>query len=167
LDGSFATYLGWLIPWGTPVSLLGETPDDVAEAQRELVRIGVDRPASAADGGPSGWSGGAPLREFPLAEFAGLAAVRHHRPVAVLDVRRRGEWAQRHLEGAVNVPLHELPSRLAEVPEGEVWVHCTSGYRASVAGSLLDAAGRRVVVVDDDFAEAVRRGLTVPGSLSS
>jgi hypothetical protein len=35
LDGSFATYLGWLIPWGAPLTLLGETADQVAEAQRE------------------------------------------------------------------------------------------------------------------------------------
>ena len=47
LDGAFATYLGWLIAWGTPVTLLGETAEDVAEAQRELVRIGIDRPAAA------------------------------------------------------------------------------------------------------------------------
>jgi hydroxyacylglutathione hydrolase len=53
LDGSFATYLGWLIPWGTPLTLLGKTPEQVAEAQRELVRIGIDRLAAAADGSPS------------------------------------------------------------------------------------------------------------------
>ncbi|SNY59376.1 hypothetical protein [Paractinoplanes atraurantiacus] len=41
LDGSFATYLGWLIPWGAPLTLLAETPDQVAEAQRELIRIGI------------------------------------------------------------------------------------------------------------------------------
>ena len=52
LDGSFATYLGWLIPWGTPLTLLGHTPEQVAEAQRELARIGIDRPAAAAVGEP-------------------------------------------------------------------------------------------------------------------
>ena len=56
LDGGFATYLGWLIEWGTPVTLLGESADDVAEAQRELVRIGIDRPAAHATGGPKDWS---------------------------------------------------------------------------------------------------------------
>ena len=44
LDGSFATYLGWLVAWGTPLTLLGASADDVAQAQRELVRIGVDGP---------------------------------------------------------------------------------------------------------------------------
>jgi rhodanese-related sulfurtransferase len=61
IDGSFATYLGWLIPWGTPVTLLGETGDQVAQAQRELVRIGIDRPAASATGGPRQWTDG-PLR---------------------------------------------------------------------------------------------------------
>ena len=55
LDGSFATYLGWLIPWGTPLTLLGQTPEQVAEAQRELVRIGIDRPVAAATGHPDDW----------------------------------------------------------------------------------------------------------------
>jgi hydroxyacylglutathione hydrolase len=60
LDGSFATYLGWLIPWGTPLTLLGQTPGQVAEAQRELVRIGIDRPAAAATGGPGDWPAAGP-----------------------------------------------------------------------------------------------------------
>ncbi|HWG98564.1 MAG TPA: MBL fold metallo-hydrolase, partial [Pilimelia sp.] len=58
LDGSFVTYLGWLMPWGTPVTLLGETPEDVAAAQRDLARIGIDRPAAAATGKPEDWAGG-------------------------------------------------------------------------------------------------------------
>ena len=44
LDSSFATYLGWLIPWGTPLILLGDAPGQVAEAQRELARIGMTGP---------------------------------------------------------------------------------------------------------------------------
>src|SRR5215468_12780 len=52
LDNRFATYLGWMIPWGTPLTLLGDSPGQVAQAQRELARIGIDRPVAAA-----GWSG--------------------------------------------------------------------------------------------------------------
>ena len=130
LDGSFATYLGWLIPWGTPLTLLGQTPEQVAEAQRELVRIGIDRPAAAATGHPGDWAGGRALRSYPVADFAGLESVRRHRPVVVLDVRRDQEWDASHISGAVHVPLHQLPARLAEVPAGEVWVHCAAGYRA-------------------------------------
>lgn len=159
LDGSFATYLGWLIPWGTAVSLLGDTPAQVADAQRELVRIGIDRVESSATGTPEQWSGAAPLGTFPLASFAELAVVRHHRRVTILDVRRDLEWTDKHLAGAVHVPLHDLLRRLGEVPRGEVWVHCRSGYRASIAASVLAAAGHSVVVIDDDFDQAERAGL--------
>jgi glyoxylase-like metal-dependent hydrolase (beta-lactamase superfamily II)/rhodanese-related sulfurtransferase len=158
LDGAFATYLGWLIAWGTPVTLLGETAQDVAEAQRELVRIGIDRPAAHATGSPTDWTDGA-LAGFPTATFADLADVRHHRDVVVLDVRRAEEHASGAIRGATNIPLHELWSRLADVPRGEVWVHCAGGYRASVAASMLDAAGRPIVAVDDSFDNAEKVGL--------
>jgi glyoxylase-like metal-dependent hydrolase (beta-lactamase superfamily II) len=159
IDVSFATNLGWLIPWGTPLTLLGETLQQVAGAQRDLVRIGIDRPAAAATGGPAEWAGARPLRSYPVADFAALAAVARHRPLVVLDVRRNLEWAGSHLDSAVHIPLHELPRRLREVPDGEVWVHCHSGYRASVAASMLDAAGRTVVAVDDDYGHATSAGL--------
>jgi rhodanese-related sulfurtransferase len=55
--------------------------------------------------------------------------------------------------------MHELPGRLAEMPPGEVWVHCESGYRSIVAASMLAARGRRVVGVNDDFANAAAAGL--------
>jgi rhodanese-related sulfurtransferase len=160
LDGNFATYLGWLIPWGTPLTLLAETADDVASAQRELVRIGIDRLQAAATGSPAHWTDGE-LQSYPTASFADLAQVRHHRRVVVLDVRRNNEWAQGHLVDAVHVPLHELLNRLSDVPPGEVWVHCQSGYRAAIAASLLAAAGRPVVAIDDDYANAAAAGLGI------
>jgi hydroxyacylglutathione hydrolase len=164
LDGSFATYLGWLIPWGTPLTLLGETPEQVATAQRELVRIGVDRPAAAATGRPQDWTGGGPLSTLRRAGFRDLAAARNHPAgagdeIVVLDVRRNQEWDGGHLCDAVHVPLHDLLRRMDEIPEGQVWVHCRSGYRASLAASLLAAAGRDVVHVDDDFTAAAGAGL--------
>jgi rhodanese-related sulfurtransferase len=163
LDGSFATYLGWLIPWGTPVTLLGETADDVARAQRELVRIGIDRPAAHATGKAEEWSD-RELSWFPTAAFADLAQVRHHREVVMLDVRRGDEHRSARIAGAVNIPLHELVDRLGDVPAGEVWVHCAAGYRASVAASVLDAAGRSPVAVDDSFDNAAKVGLHLVGT---
>jgi rhodanese-related sulfurtransferase len=162
LDGSFSTYLGWLIEWGTPLTLLGETSDDVARAQRELVRIGIDRPAAHATGGPRDWTSDVPV-SFPTATFADLEQVRHHRDVVVLDVRRAEEHRAARIEDAVNIPIHELPRRIAEVPPGEVWVHCAAGYRASIAASFLDATGRRPVAVDDQFENARKAGLHLVG----
>ena len=161
LDGSVATYLGWLIDWGTPVTLLAETAEEIAQAQRELVRIGIDRPAAAATGTPAEWAGGGALSSFPTATFTDLAAAHRAGLVVVLDVRRPEEHAEVRIAGSVNIPLHELRGRLDEVPDGEVWVHCEGGYRASVAASLLDASGGRAVVVDDGFENARPAGLPV------
>jgi hydroxyacylglutathione hydrolase len=160
LADPFATYLGWLLPWGTPVTVLAETETDVAEAQRALARIGIDRLAGSAVGSLDGLAGGQPLRAYPVVDFGGLAAAsrRGRRPV-VLDVRRDDEWQAGHLPGALHVPLPDLPDRVAALPPDELWVHCASGYRASVAASLLDRGGHRVVLVDDDFENAASNGL--------
>ena len=159
-DG-IATYLGWLIPWGTPLTLLGETPEQVAGAQRELTRIGIDRPAAAATGNPAEWAGGQPLRSYPVARFADLRAARQQRDVCVLDVRLASEWQASHLDGAVHIPLHDLRARMAELAGREIWVHCQSGLRSSIAAAILDAAGHQVVAVDDNYDRAAGAGLTI------
>ncbi|MFI2651471.1 rhodanese-like domain-containing protein [Micromonospora fulviviridis] len=169
LDGPMSTWLGWLIDWGVPITLLAETPEQVADAQRELVRIGIDRPAAQATGAVERWAAEpAQLRELRMADFPALAAARAGNtpaglPVAdvVLDVRMTNEWKAGHIEGAVHVPLPDLPARLTDVPPGAVWVHCGSGYRATVAASLLANAGREVVVIDDKFDQAGAVGLEI------
>jgi rhodanese-related sulfurtransferase len=83
--------------------------------------------------------------------------------VVVLDVRRGDEHDAARIGGAVNIPLHELLHRLADVPAGEIWVHCAGGYRASVAASMLDAAGRSIVAIEDSFDNAAQAGLHLVG----
>ncbi|HKJ55004.1 MAG TPA: MBL fold metallo-hydrolase [Nitriliruptoraceae bacterium] len=161
-EESFVTWLGWLIPWGTPLTLLGSTADDVAAAQRELVRIGIDRPAAAAVGDPESWTDGS-LAERQSVDFAGLAAAMSQDPdgFVVLDVRRDSERADSHIPGSLHIPLHELIDRMHEVPDGQTaWVHCAAGYRASIAASLLARGGIEVVSVDDDYDVATSMGLT-------
>ncbi|MEU2406539.1 MBL fold metallo-hydrolase [Streptomyces rubiginosohelvolus] len=161
VEGQLATYLAWMMPWGKPVTLLAQNAEDLARAQRELSRVGIDRPAAAAVGSPADWSG-APLASFPRATFADLAAARTRgeEPV-VLDVRRDGERAGGWIEGSVHIPVHQVHQRLAEVPAGTVWVHCAGGMRAAIAASVLDASGRDVVAVDDGYTAAVDAGLTL------
>ena len=161
LGDTLAPQLGWLLPAGTPVTLLGETVGQVAAAQRELARIGIDRPAAIATGKPEDWAAGEPLASFPVADFAALAKALRARRVTVLDVRRDLEWAAGHLDGALHIPLHELAGRLGEIPGGELWVHCQAGYRSAVAASLLQAAHREVTAIDDEFGHAAGAGLPV------
>ncbi|WCD89963.1 putative polyketide biosynthesis zinc-dependent hydrolase BaeB [Streptomyces xanthophaeus] len=159
-DGKIATYLAWLIPWGKPVTLLAESPEQLAKAQRELARVGIDRPAAAATGEPVQWlPAGERPRTFPRAAFADLAALDPHEHRIVLDVRRDSERAEGWIKGSLHIPVHQLHRRQEEVPAGVVWVHCAGGMRAGIAASLLDAAGREVVAVDDSFDAARRAGL--------
>ncbi|MGW5787939.1 MBL fold metallo-hydrolase [Streptomyces sp. NPDC003757] len=161
VDGQLATYLAWMIPWGRPVTLLARSADDLSRAQRELARVGIDRPAAAAVGSPADWvvDGDRPA-SFRRATFAELAAARRDgEDVVVVDVRRAAERADGWVRGSVHLPVHEIRDRLDEVPPGTVWVHCAGGMRAAVAASVLDAAGREVVAVDDGFAAAAEAGL--------
>jgi glyoxylase-like metal-dependent hydrolase (beta-lactamase superfamily II)/rhodanese-related sulfurtransferase len=162
LDGSFVTYLGWIIPWGTPVTLVGETAHEVAEAQREMVRIGIERPAAMATGKPEDWAAGEPLETLPVVGYADIAEARGQgEDPHVIDLRRDDERRAGHIVGTQHVPLHELLSRVDEVPtDRQIWLHCAAGYRASVGASILKAAGRDVVLVDGDFyPNAITAGL--------
>ncbi|HWD06350.1 MAG TPA: MBL fold metallo-hydrolase [Amycolatopsis sp.] len=164
LGDQFSTYLGWLIPWGTPVSLIGDTLDQVGQAQRQLVRIGIDRPETAAVGDPAQLARQAgDIRGYDIATFPDLrelsAAQRDF--IAVLDVRRDEERSGGAVVRALHIPLHEIVTRLDEIADcgKPVWVHCASGYRASIAASFLSRAGLAVTLIDDDFARAKDLGL--------
>lgn len=158
LADGFSTYLAWLLPWGMPITLLADDADDVAEAQRQLVRVGIDRPAGAADGGINAWSPDAERSHYDVTTFSEISA---DDSLAILDVRRAGEYASGHLEGSQHIPLHELLQRLNEVPDRTIHVHCQSGYRASVAASLLDRAGHDLVLIDDSFDNAAQSGIPI------
>jgi len=160
LSDSFATYVGWLIPWGTPLTVLADSQDTIAQATRQLCRIGIDK-VQAATGSPDQWACGLPLASYAVSDFAGLAAAGPAGSLRVLDVRRRSEWAAGHISGAVHVPLHQLADRVNTLPDAPLWVHCQAGYRASIAASILHAAGHEVTAIDDNFDAAERAGLTI------
>ena len=160
LSPQFSTYVGWVLPWDDDLVLVGDTADQVAQAQRQLARIGREELAGAATGDVGGLAAGTPPQAYARATFAELDAAQGTddgpAPV-VLDVRRDEEVAAGRLPGSVHVPVHALLSRLPDVPDGRVWVHCASGFRAAVAASLLAREGRDVVHVDDDLGAHLRR----------
>lgn len=163
LGDPFATYFGWTLPWRAPVTLVGESIDQVRAARRQLVRIGVDQLAGAALGSVHDLSGGTPS-SYAVATFDDLATTLGTAGQVVLDVRRRDEWEAGHLRGAVHLPFWELADRVDELPDGELWVHCAAGFRASIGASLVDRVGRSCVLVDDDWQRAAELGLPIePG----
>jgi hydroxyacylglutathione hydrolase len=160
LSDSFATYLGWLYDWGTPLILTGDSEEQIAYARRELVRIGIDKIDGAAVGDINSLRAHSDLWAYRIASFGDLAKASATDSVSVLDVRQAKEFDSSHVAGAMNIQLHELIDRVAEVPNGEVWVHCASGYRASIAASIIDRLGHHVVLIDDAYDNAEQLGLT-------
>lgn len=173
-EGNAVTYLAWLIPWGTPLTLLAETPEAVTEMQRELVRIGIDRPAGYNAGTPGAWAGEhGDVSHYPRVGFPEVVRARTDNPdLLLLDARRTTEWTDGHVAGARHFPLHDIPARIGEIVawsqaaahagrDATVWIYCGSGFRAAVAASLLERAGLHVVHVDDDFPHAAASGLPV------
>lgn len=157
LNTNFATYFGWVLPWGEPVTLLGESEQQIRDAQRQLSRIGVDELAGAATVAVQDVADQS-THSYPRVTFADLAD-KAPDDGTVLDVRRDDERAHGAIPGSVHVPLQNLVGQLEQLPAGPLWVHCASGFRASIAASLLDRAGHQVRLVDDDYGHAVDSGL--------
>ena len=159
LSTQFVTYLGWLYSWGAPLTLLADNAANILQARRQLGRIGVDNVTGSAYGPIDDLADAAPLTGYRVADFADLAKEIDTDDLTVLDVRQAHEFDDSHVEGAVNIPLHELLGRLDDVPGGRVWVHCGSGYRASIAASLIESPQRTIVLVDDQFDNAAEHDL--------
>ncbi len=152
LDETFATYVGWLVPWGRPLVLVLDGDQDGREAALQLARIGWDAVRGRLPG-VEGWeASGRPLGHFGRATPARLRAVldgpEDERPV-VLDVRQPDEWATGTIPGSVLRFVADLANPRAWLPAGrEVWTICAGGYRAAMAASILAAEGYPVVAVD-------------------
>lgn len=140
LTGRFASWVGTMLDPARDLVLLTE-PGKEEESVTRLGRIGFDRVVGFLRGGIAAARG----------KTRGHARVRHEElkrrlalaePPHVLDIRTDGEWQAGHIEGAQHVVLDDLPRRLAELPrERELVVVCKSGYRSSIATSLLENAG--------------------------
>jgi hydroxyacylglutathione hydrolase len=156
----FATYVGWLVPWGDDLVLLHDSPADVGSALQDLAAIGIDGP------GIHQLTAAAPLpasyRRGTWADFREASG----QPV-VVDVRQRDEYDDGHLPGAHHVPVHEIETRAGELPAGELWVHCRSGYRAGIAASLLHRGGRSVVHVDDSWDRVAELAIPTTGGVAA
>lgn len=149
LGSSFSTWAGTVVPDGADVVLVLDRADDLWEATWQLLRIGYRTPLGWLSGGMADWrtSGNriATLAQLSVHEARDRAA---HGQVTLLDVRQPGEWRGGHAETATFLTAAELPARLDEVPPGRpVAVVCGSGFRSSVATSLLVANGRDAVTV--------------------
>ncbi len=138
------SWAGWLLPYDKPIVLVVSQPSEAAEVVTHLIRVGFDRIDGYLEEGIDGWeAGGNALGNLPTMSVHELSEVLK-KPDApfVLDVRTDGEWSAGHIDGAKHVQVGLLPDRMKEVPKDRpVAVICGSGYRSSIASSLLKKQG--------------------------
>lgn len=143
LGGSYATWAGTLLDPKRPIVIIAE-PGREVEAAVRLGRIGFDNVAGYLKGGMQALEGRPDLvRRIERITAPTLAErLSSARPPLVLDVRTEKEWQQKRIGGSLNIPLNQLENRINEIPcDREIVVHCGSGYRSSIAASLLERRG--------------------------
>ena len=164
LDGSFAPWAGELIPDLSQPILLVTDAGREAEAVERLSRVGYDNTLGYLEGGIDAWVayGGETDSIETLKVDAFGDRLRSGEVGLVIDARKPTEFAQGHLSTARNLPLAELNGRLSELSKDEpVFIHCGSGYRSTIATSLLKARGyERVVNVQDRVADILALEVT-------
>jgi hydroxyacylglutathione hydrolase len=148
LGSAFATWAGTVLPVGADILLVLDRPDDLWEVTWQLLRIGYPSPVGWLAGGMTAWRTAArPMHTTPQITVHELQAQLESGKVDVLDVRQPAEWAAGHIQAATFITGAELPRRLNEVPADKpLAVICGSGYRSSVAASLLACEGRGPVL---------------------
>ncbi|MFG2090803.1 MULTISPECIES: rhodanese-like domain-containing protein [unclassified Spirillospora] len=147
LGSSFATWAGTVLPEDARVLLVLDRPEDLWTVIWDLLRVGYEPPIGWLSGGMAAWRTAAePLGRVPQITVHELRDRLRAGEVNLLDVRQPAEWSAGHAPGAAFITGADLPERLGEVPGGKpLAVTCGSGYRSSVAASLL--AGHRDVPV--------------------
>ena len=153
ISGSFATYLGWLFPYEKELVLISDKANDISVAQRELVRIGIDRPSASFVGAMDNF---AEILDAEVVQFKDVPEALTNSEIVVLDVRRNSERQASHIKGSKHIPLHELEGRLGELSTEKIyWVHCAGAYRASIATSIIQNAGLKIVLINEPYEKAL------------
>jgi glyoxylase-like metal-dependent hydrolase (beta-lactamase superfamily II)/rhodanese-related sulfurtransferase len=150
LEASFASYVGWLVPFGAPIALLVPDRPGLVEATTQLFRIGYERIEGHLEGGVEAWAASRrDLAAYPTLEVSDLVAELERGDAGdVADVRQPSEWDAGHLDGTRHLFVGDLPHRMdAFDPARTTTVVCASGYRSAMAASILDRAGIPVRLV--------------------
>lgn len=161
VDGSFAVWVGTLIPDVQQQILI------VAEAGREeeivtrLARVGYDNPLGYLKGGFDAWKNAGKETDTITSVTADeLAAKLQSGHVNVLDVRKTSEYNSEHMQDAVNAPLDYINDSMTKVDKNHTcYVHCAAGYRSMIFISILQSRGyRNLVDVKGGFSEIKKSG---------
>jgi hydroxyacylglutathione hydrolase len=134
-------WAGWMLDPNEPILLALENDDNLEEIIRLFIRTGYTKFAGYLVGGMKAWDAAG----FPLAEVGQMSVHELNKRASslqIVDVRSPGEWKRGRVPGARHIFLPQLRKRMAELdPAKATAVYCGSGYRASIATSILKPEG--------------------------
>jgi hydroxyacylglutathione hydrolase len=143
IDGSFAPWVGALIPDIKQQILLVTDEDRQEEVITRLARVGYDYTIGYLEGGFESWkSAGKDVDHITSITAEQLSGILNSKKVNVLDVRKPGEYVSEHVENAINAPLDNINDHLASLDKNQTYyVHCAGGYRSMIFNSILKSRG--------------------------
>lgn len=149
---TFATWIGWVVPWLSPLLFLSSDTTHHDAMVRQLIRIGYDRLNGYLAGGLEAWTQARlPTESTEEIGLERLKAFNEQAEGLIVDVRQRNEFHAGHIKGSLNIELGELTEHLDGLPrELPIVTICASGMRSTIAGSILRRDGRKNIQVVDD-----------------
>ncbi len=137
---NLSLWAAWMIAPGRRLLFVNDKGDD-EEARRSLVRVGLDRIEGFLQKGMPAWID-AGLDFTRTTQLSTTEVIERSPEKQIVDVRSDKEWLAGHIEGAVHITLGELQKRIGELSkQTSIIAVCGSGYRSSIAASLLEAQG--------------------------
>jgi hydroxyacylglutathione hydrolase len=143
IDGSFAPWVGALIPDIKQKLLIIADTDREEEVITRLARVGYDYPIGFLKGGFEAWKkSGKEIDTIKSVNAIELGEEMDRGLAIVVDVRKESEYISEHVVDAVNLPLDNINDRMAALDKTKTYyVHCASGYRSMIFISVLKARG--------------------------
>jgi len=158
LDGGFAPWVGALLQDTQQPLLLVAPKDREKEAITRLARVGFDNVLGFLNGGIAAWQDAE--KEIDSLESHIVAQVEQKQaesPIAIVDVRKKNEFLSEHVKEALNIPLDDINSSMAEFPQNEdFYLHCAGGYRSVIAASILKSRGYHNIINIEGGFEALK-----------
>lgn len=145
LEGRFAEWAGSLLPFDKKLVLVTE-PGKEEETIVRLTRVGFEKIEGYLQGGFETWQKAGEKTDMIVDVEADELAmdIPHDEKLLVVDVRRETEFADGHIQEAVNIPLHTMtdPAQIAAFEDNQnLYVHCAGGYRSVIAASMMKQQG--------------------------
>ena len=171
LDGSFAPWVGALIPDINQKLILITPEGREKEAVMRLARVGYDNALGYLQGGFEAWKkAGKPVQEIETINVDAFRKQLEQDPgINILDVRKPDEFEKSHITSATHFPLDFINQHMAEImPSETYYIHCRTGYRSTITSSILKSRGyHHLVNVIGPFDEMKAQKMPMEGSCAT